>query len=144
MEVLRPQGFAFETYYRSGHSQAIRSVHEEYEKLEGLTKDVVTLHIVPSTAEPFTALFNRSDMRLVVWPGFTRGVEYYPTRVMRQFGFCQDTFEESLMPKFFRLYPLSSTVMTTELSRLLRCGVQSTDIAVVKGSSYTPEYLALV
>lgn len=42
VEVLHPQSSAFKTYYRSGHSQTIWSVREEYEKLGVLTEDAVT------------------------------------------------------------------------------------------------------
>ena len=41
------------------------------------------------------------------------------------------------MPEIFRLYPLSSIVMTAELARLTRGGIRSTDIAVVPGLGYT-------
>ena len=134
----------FEIYCRSRHSRIIRSVYEEYEKLERLTEDAKIWRIIPPAAVPFVVFFNKSDMQMIVLPGFAGGVEYHPIRVMRQFGFHQDAFEESPLPEFFRLYPLSSTVMTTELSCLLCCGVQSTDIAVVKGSSCTPEYVAQI
>lgn len=46
------------------------------------------------------------------------------------------------MPEFFQLYPLSSTIMTMEWSLLLRCGIQSTDLAMVRGSGCTFEYMA--
>ena len=87
MDLLRPQAHAFEAYCNSGHAKTIKSVKEEYEKLSELTDDVVTWRIIPSTVEPFTVFFNTRNMRLVVLPGFTAGVEYHPIRVMRQFGF---------------------------------------------------------
>ena len=59
---------------------------------------------------------------------------------MRQFGFQQGTFVESTAPDLLQLYPLNSTVTTTELAHLLHYGVQSTDIVAMKGSGYTPEY----
>ena len=59
------------------------SVPEEYKKLFELTDDAVTWRIMPSTAKLFTVLFNARDMRLVVLPGFTRGMEYHPIQVMR-------------------------------------------------------------
>ena len=77
MDLLHPQRSAFESYYRSGHALTIQSTHEEYEKLEKLTDDVVTWRIIPSAAEPFTIFFSTHDMRLVVLPGFTWGVEYH-------------------------------------------------------------------
>lgn len=83
-------------------------------------------------------------MRLVVLLGFTGGVEYHPFLVMRQFGFRHDAFVESAIPEFFRLYPLNLADMTTKLARLIRCGVQSIDIAVTRGSGCTFEYVTEV
>ena len=77
----------FETYYSSGHARTIGTVCEEYERLEKLTDDTVTWRIILSAVEPFTVFFSVRNRRLVVLPGFTRGVEYYPIRVMRQFDF---------------------------------------------------------
>ena len=144
MEILRLQSSAFEAYCRSGHARTIRSVCEEYEKLEKVTKDAVTWRIVPSSVEPFTVFLSTCDMRLVVLSGFTGNVEYHPIRVMRQFDFRQDAFVESTMPESLWLYSFNSTVMTTKLARLMRRGVQSTDIAVIKGSDCTPEYVTEV
>lgn len=59
---------------------------------------------------------------------------------MHQFGLCQDAFELAKMLEFSKLYPLSSTATTTELARLLRCGIYSTDIVVLKGFGFTPGY----
>ena len=80
-------------------------------------------------------------MRLVVLPGFTRGVEYHPIRVMRQFSFQQGAFIDSTAPRLLQPYPLNSTAATTELADLMQHGVQSTDIAATKGSGCTPEYV---
>ena len=90
---------AFETYYNSGHAKTIKSIQEEYEKLSKLTDDAVTWRIIPSTAEPFTVFFDTRDMRLIVLPGFTGGVEYHSIRVMRQFGFQQGVFVDSTTPR---------------------------------------------
>ena len=86
MYILHPQRSAFETYCSNGHARTIKIVREEYERLEKLTDDTVTWRIIPSAAEPFTVSFGVHDMRLVVLPGFTEGMEYHPIRVMRQFG----------------------------------------------------------
>ena len=86
VDILCPQKHAFETYCSSGHAKTIKIVHEEYERLEQLTDDTVTWRIIPSAVEPFTVFFGARDMRLVVLPWFTEGVEYHPIRVMRQFG----------------------------------------------------------
>ena len=59
---------------------------------------------------------------------------------MRQFGFQQGAFVDSTVPKFLQPYPLNSTAATTELAHLMRHGVQSTDMAAVKGLGCTPEY----
>ena len=83
-------------------------------------------------------------MRLVMLPGFTRGVEYCPIRVMRQFGFQQGTIVDSTAPRLLQPYPLNSTAATTELANLMRHGVRSTDIAATKGSGCTPEYVTEV
>ena len=99
MEILHPQSSAFETYYRSGHAQAIQGISEEYEKLERLTKDAVTWRLVPTVVEPFTVFFNARNMRLVILLGFTEGMEYHPIRVMRQFGLRQGAFVDSTAPK---------------------------------------------
>ena len=144
MDILRPQRHAFETYCNSGHARTIRSVHEEYEKLSKLTDDAVTWRIIPTAVKPFTIFFSTCDMRLVVLPGFTRGVEYHPIQVMRQFGFQQGAFVDSTVPRLLQPYPLSSTTATTELANLMRHGVQSTDIAAAKGSGCTPEYMTEV
>ena len=83
IDILRPQRQAFETYCSSGHAKTIKGVREEYEKLLKLTDDTVTWRIIPSTVEPFTVFFGTRDMRLVVLPGFTEGMEYHPIWVMR-------------------------------------------------------------
>ena len=82
MDILRPQTHAIEAYCSSGHARTLKSVPEEYKKLSELTDDVITWRIIPSTAEPFTVFFGAHDMRLVVLPGFTGGVEYHPIWVM--------------------------------------------------------------
>ena len=87
MDLLRSQAHAFEAFCNSGHAKTIKSIKEEYEKLSELTDDAVTWRIIPSTAEPFTIFFSTHDIRLVVLPGFTTGVEYHPIRVIWQFGF---------------------------------------------------------
>ena len=99
MDLLRPQRSAFESYYRSGHAQTIQSVHKEYETLLELMDDAVTWRIIPSVAESFTIFFSTCDMRLVVLPGFIRGVEYHPIWVIRQFGFQQGPFVNSTVPR---------------------------------------------
>ena len=81
-------------------------------------------------------------MRLIVLLGLTGGVEYHPIHVMWQFGYCRDAFEQSAIPEFFQQYPFGSTAMTIELSCLLRHGVYSTSISMMKGSNYTTEYVA--
>ena len=83
-------------------------------------------------------------MQLVVLPGFTEGVEYYPIRVMQQFGFQQGAFVNSTAPKLLQPYPFSTVAATTEVADLMRHGVKSIDIAAVKGSRCTPEYLTEV
>ena len=88
--------------------------------------------------------FNGNNTRLVVLPGFARGVEFHPIRVLRQFGFRQDAFAEGQMPEIFQLSPLNSTVMTAELARLTQGGFRSTDIAVVPGSGCTAGYISEV
>ena len=95
VDILHPQRQAFETYYSSSHAKTIKGVCEEYEKLSKLTDDTVTWRIIPSAAEPFTVFFGTRDMRLVVLSGFTKGIEYHPIRVMRQFGFQQGPFVDS-------------------------------------------------
>ena len=87
MNILCPQRHTIKAYCSSSHARTIKSILEEYKKLSELTDDAVTWRIIPSAAEPFTVFFDARDMRLVVLPGFTRGVEYHPIRVMRQFGF---------------------------------------------------------
>ena len=77
-------------------------------------------------------------------PGFTEGVEYHPIRVMRQFGFQQGAFIDSTVPRLMQTYPLSTTASTTVLADLMRHGVKSTDIAAVKGSGCTSEYVTEV
>ena len=144
IDLLRPQVHAFEAYCSSGHAKAIKSVKEEYERLSGLTDDTVTWRIIPSAAEAFTVFFNTRDMRLVVLPGFTAGVEYHPIRVMRQFGFQQGAFVDSTAPKLLQEYPLSTIAPTKELANLMQHGVRSTDIAAIKGVGCTPEYITEV
>ena len=117
---------------------------KEYEKLSKLTDDTVTWRIIPSAVEPFTVFFGTRDMRLVVLPGFIEGMEYHPIRVMRRFGFQQGAFVDSTASKLLQPYPLSTIAATTELADLMRHGVQSSDIAAVKGSGCTPEYLTEV
>ena len=95
-------------------------------------------------AEPFIVFFSTRDMRLVVLPGFTTGVEYHPIRVMRQFDFQQDTFVDSTAPKLLQEYPLSTTAPTKELANLMQHGVRSTDIAAARGTGCTPEYITEV
>ena len=92
-------------------------------------------------AEPFTVIFSTRDVRLVVLPGFTEGVEYHPILVMRQFGFQQGAFVDNTAPRLLQPYPLNSTAATAELADLMQHGVQSTDIATAKGSGCTPEYV---
>ena len=140
VEILRPQRSTFESYCSFSHSRTILGVRKTYQQLESLTEDRVTWRIFSSAAEPFLVFFNDSDMRLIVLPGFTGGVESHPINVMHQFDFCQDAFEQSLMPECFKLYPFDSTVMMTELSRLLRCGMHSSSITMMKGYGYTPVY----
>ena len=142
--VLYPQRLAFESYCRSRHARTIGGVREEYEKLERLTEGTVIWRILPTTAEPFTIFFNRGSMRLVVLSGFTGGVEYHPIRVLQQLGFHQDAFAEGQMPEIFRLYPLSSMMMTAELARLMRGGIKSTYIAAVPGLGCTVDYISEV
>ena len=112
--------------------------------MEKLTDDTVTWRIIPSAAEPCTVFFGARDMRLVILPGFTQGVEYHPVRVMRQFGFQQGAFVDSTAPKLLQPYPFNTVAATTELAGLMRHGVKSTNIAAVRGSGYTPEYLTEV
>ena len=142
VEILHPQRSAFDAYCRSGHSRIISCVHDVYNVLEGLTEVSVTWRIIPADAEPFAAFFNDSDMRLIVLLGLTGGVEYHPIRVMRQFGYCQDAFEQDPMPTFYQQYPLSSTAMTTELACMAHCCIYSNRIPMMKGSGYTSEYEA--
>lgn len=144
VEILHPQHSTIDAYCSSGHSRTISSVHEMYDRLEGLIEDSVTWCIIPSDAKPFAIFFNDSDMQLIVLLGHTVGVEYHSIHVIRQFGFCQDTFEQIPMPEFFQLYLLSSTVMATELSCLLQCVIHLTNIAMMKGSSFTMEYEAQI
>ena len=144
MDLLRPQRSAFESYCSSGHARTIQSVREEYEKLSELTDDVVTWRIIPFAVEQFTVFFSARDMRLVVLPGFTEGVEDHPIWGMRQFGFQQGAFVDSIVPKLLHPYRLNSTAATAELTHLMHHGVQSTDIAVVKGSGCTLEYITEV
>ena len=142
--VLRPQRPAFESYCRSGHGRTIGGVQEEYEKLEMLTKGTVIWRILPTTAEPFTIIFNGGNMRQVILLGFTGGVEYHPIWVLRQFGFSQDAFAEGQMPEIFQLYPLSSTMMMAELARFMPGGIKSTNIATVPSSGCTADYISEV
>ena len=135
---------AFEAYYNSGHAKTIKSIKEEYEKLSELTDDAVTWCIIPFAAEPFTVFFNTRDMRLVVLPGFTAGVEYHLIRVMRQFGFWQGAFVDSTAPKLLQTYPPSTTAATKELANLMQHGVRSIDIAAARGIGCTPEYVTEV
>ena len=99
MDLLRPQRHAIETYCNRGHARTIKSVPEEYQKLSELMDDAVTWRIIPSAAEPFTVFFDACDTRLVVLPGVTRGVEYHPIWVMRQFGYQQSAFIDSTAPR---------------------------------------------
>ena len=94
--------------------------------------------------EPFTVFFGTRDMRLVVLPRFTGGVEYHPIRVIRQFGLQQGTFVDSTAPRLLQTYPLNLTAATAELANLMQHGMRSTDIAVVKGSGCTLEYVTEV
>ena len=48
------------------------------------------------------------------------------------------------MLEIFQLYPLSSTMMTAELARLMRGGIKSTDIAAVLGLGCTTDYISKV
>ena len=102
-----------------------------------LTDDAVTWRIIPSAVESFLVFFNTHDMRLVVLPGFTGGVEYHPFEVMRQFGYRHGAFIDSTMPRLMQTYPLSTTVATAELADVMQHGVKSADIAAVKGSGCT-------
>ena len=122
----------------------MQELSRAYQKLSELTDDVVTWRIIPSAAKPFTVFFNARDTRLVVRPGFTEGVEYHPIRVMRQFGFWQGAFIDSTAPRLMLTYLLSTTTATAELANLMRHGVKSTDIAAMKGSRCTSEYVAEV
>ena len=144
MDILCPQAHAFETYCNSGHTETIKSVKEEYEKLSKLTDDAVTWRDIPSAVEPFTVFFGTRDMRLVVLPGFTAGVEYHPIRVMWQFGFLQGAFVDGTAPRLLQTYPLSTTAPTKELANLMQHGVRSTDIAVARGIGCTPKYVTKV
>ena len=144
IDILRPQRQAFETYCSNGYAKTIKGVREEFEKLSKLTDDAVTWCIIPSTAELFTVFFSTRDMRLVVLPGFTEGVEYHSIRVMWQFDFQQEAFIDSTAPRLLQPYPLSTTAATTELADLMRHGVQSTDIATVRGLGCSSEYVTEV
>ena len=144
MDLLRLQVHAFEVYCNIGHAKTVKSVKEEYEKLSELTDDVVTWRIIPFVAEPFTVFFSTRDMRLIVLPGFTTGVEYHPIRVMRQFGFRQGAFVDSTTPKLLQTYPLSTTAPIKELAKLMQHGVRSTNIVAVRGMGCTPEYVTEV
>ena len=117
---------------------------EEYQKLSELTDDVVTWRIIPSATKPFTVFFDARDTWLVVLPGFTGGGEYHPIRVMRQFGYRQGAFIDSTAPRLMQPYPFSTTAFTIMLADLMRHGVKSTDIAVVKGSRCTSEFVTEV
>ena len=77
----------------------------------------------------------------MVLPGFTGGVEYHPIRVMRQFGYRQGAFIDSTVPRLMQPNPFSTTASKTVLADLMRHGVKSTDIAAVKGSGCTSEYV---
>ena len=83
-------------------------------------------------------------MRLVVLPGFTGGVEYHPIWVMRQFGFMQGAFVDSIALRLLQAYPLSSAAATTELVDLMQHGVKSMDIAAARGPGCTLEYITEV
>ena len=63
---------------------------------------------------------------------------------MWQFGFQQGTFVDSTASSLLQPYLLNSTATTAELADLMQHGVQSTDIAVAKGSGCTPEYVTKV
>ena len=142
VEIPHPQCSAFDAYCYNGHSRTIFCVRDVYNVLEGLTEDSVTWRIIPADAEPFAAFFNDSDMRLIVLPELTEGVEYHPIRVMRQFGYCWDAFEQVSMPSFDRQYPLSSIAMTTELACMAHRCIYLNRIPMMKGSGYTTEYEA--
>ena len=105
---------------------------------------MVTWRIIPSAAEPFIVFFRACDRRLVVLPRFTGGVKYHPIRVMWQFSFQQSAFISSVAFDLLRLYPLNTTAATVRLANLLHDGVQSSDIATVKGLGCSPEYLTEV
>ena len=62
IDILCPQKHAFETYYSSGHAKTIKTVREEYERLEKLTDGSVTWRIIPSAVKPFTVFFGTRDM----------------------------------------------------------------------------------
>ena len=79
VDILRPQKHAFETYCSSGHAKTIKTVREEYERLEKLTDDTVTWRIIPSAARPFTIFFDARDMRLVVLPGSSKAWSITPS-----------------------------------------------------------------
>ena len=64
--------------------------------------------------------------------------------MMQQFGFQQGAFVDKTAPKLLQPYPPNSTAATTKLAHLMRHGVQSTDIAAVKGSRCTLEYVTEV
>ena len=144
MDILNPQRHAIETYCSSGHARTIKSLQEEYQKLSELTNDAVTWRIIPSATEPFTIFFSARDMRLVVLPGFTGGMEYHPIRVMRQFGFRHGAFVDSTTPRLLQSYPLNSKATTAELADLMQHVVQLTDIAAAKGLGCTLEYVTEV
>ena len=44
------------------------------------------------------------------------------------------------MPALYQQYPIGSTVMTTELARMLHPCIYSNRIPMMKGSGYTAEY----
>ena len=77
-------------------------------------------------------------------PGLIGGVEYHPIWVMQQFGFQQGAFIDSVVPKLLQPYPFNSTVATTELADRMRHGVQSTDVAPIKGSGCSSNYITEV
>ena len=51
---------------------------------------------------------------------------------------------DSTTPRLTQTYPLNTTASTTVLADLMRHGVKSTDIAAVKGSGCTSEYVTEV
>jgi len=144
MKLVRPWSGIFEAYSRTHHASSLPGVPELCDRLKDLAEaeDTVTWCILASEPRTFTAFFNTTDIRLVVLPGFTGGVEYHPIRVLRQFGFCQDSFGQSNCPARYKEYVVGSNAITTELARRMREGVRSTSLALTAGSDCTAEYEA--